>query len=1242
MRRRSLFAFLLAGLLGPSLAHAQLVLSVRQGTTNVPHQSTFEFGSALVGTPISRVFTFTNIGTGNVNVTYSLGSNIFDPGRFTFGAVQGGGPVVPGGTRTFELIYESTGPGAVTNDVRLFLNGVPHFTFFARATATNPIGPLLRLVHGGQTVTQDQVFEFGPTGVGQVVQRTFEVHNDGDQNLSVSTGISGNVNDPASFFVVSNLAGDVPPGGTSSLTLGFDAAGLGTVERDIDFFVNGTPRLQIWGRGITLPADFTLARSPASRQVVRGQSTTFTVSASGEYGFGSSIALSASGLPAGVTASFSPASIAAGGSSTVTVQTSPGSPVAVHTITFTGTGGGLTRSVTASLDIQPTGNFSIDATPASRQVAPGGAVTYTVATAVQNGFNQPITLSVSGLPAGTTASFQPNPVAAGASSTLTVQTSASTPTGARTLTISGAGGGFTRTDTVTLDVQPGGDFTLDATPSAATVIRGRATSYSVSVVPSGGFAGTVGLSVSGLPAGASAAFTPAAIAPGTSSTLTVTTTGATPLATSTLTISGTSGAATRTATVTLEVIQGPSGPPTLGDVTPEEIAEGAITRVTLTGTNLQGADIHFATEPAQPGDPTPAAFPAVTVVSGNTGGTTLEVDVDTRDAAVSGFYTIVAGNEHGEAGQVLRVLGIGPEVDAWTPAEPSPGRVYSLILLGDNLAGATVSVTGGGVSVHGVTSDDRQLNGYLEVAEGANLGPRTLTVSNHGRQVQLTIQVVASAGLSEENVLAEAAQRAALLQPGRLVPEVYLQELTLGEGLSFSRSDQTHGTVPCFITLGWNIYSYSYTVALPFDPLTGRIRFDVLRDLQLGIPIPVGVELLSAFADLILQVRFNCFPVSHLQVCIYGFLGFEIPGLGGQIFQAGGCFQGGVFFPVFSTSGSLGSFGFETDNQCSTVTPTTGLPSGGFQEAEVTPTACCPENLRISAHGRAFPGTVYSWDWAGQDVPITPITVDDPACGNCPCGASVTPLDIQPGQTKSLTFTVSNPSSSSCSYNWSLQRVDGGQITFSPSSGAVTVPATGQRNVTVQASVPEATSGAHPMIRVTAQAPVGDSQPCGADFGACLVPTGEDTVFLEWIDEINDLAIFRGDPLPRTVDWSNQVVSERPGGAGTVDTCYFDGGPIPRPATDATVLSNSDFTLVAGGTYRDTIGITGNLQLMFEPYLERLPCHWRTTQSMKRVCPDGRLVAYKSHSLRVTANPTGAVVCREYPTICSTVHTLPE
>ncbi|MFC8615776.1 M4 family metallopeptidase [Micromonospora purpureochromogenes] len=99
-----------------------------------------------------------------------------------------------------------------------------------------------------------------------------------------------------------------------------------------------------------------------------------------------------------------------------------------------------------------TGNdFSVSLSPTSGSVTAGGSVSTTVATATTSGTAQTVTFSASGLPTGATATFNPTSVTSGGSSTLTIATSASTPAGTYTVTVTGAGS-VNRTATYTLTV----------------------------------------------------------------------------------------------------------------------------------------------------------------------------------------------------------------------------------------------------------------------------------------------------------------------------------------------------------------------------------------------------------------------------------------------------------------------------------------------------------------------------------------------------------------------------------------------------------------------------------------------------------------------------------------------------------------------------------------------------------------------------------------------------------------------
>ncbi len=97
--------------------------------------------------------------------------------------------------------------------------------------------------------------------------------------------------------------------------------------------------------------DFSISASPSSVPVTQGSSGATTVSTALVSGSAESVALSAGGLPSGVTAVFSPAAVTAGGSSTLTLTASSSAATGTYPITVTGTAASATHSTSVSLTV---------------------------------------------------------------------------------------------------------------------------------------------------------------------------------------------------------------------------------------------------------------------------------------------------------------------------------------------------------------------------------------------------------------------------------------------------------------------------------------------------------------------------------------------------------------------------------------------------------------------------------------------------------------------------------------------------------------------------------------------------------------------------------------------------------------------------------------------------------------------------------------------------------------------------
>jgi hypothetical protein len=203
-------------------------------------------------------------------------------------------------------------------------------------------------------------------------------------------------------------------------------------------------------RTITVQPDFSLSVSPASQTVAQGNSRSFTATVTAGTGFTGNVSLSVSGLPAGATSSFSPASISASGSSTLSVSTSLTTAPGSYPLTVSATSGTLTHTANVTLVVSV--NFSLAIAPSNVTVHRGSQALYKVTITPGTGFTGTVSFSVNGLPARATASFSPISINMSGSSTLTVKTNRKSPTGAFTLTITAAGGGMAQSKQATLTI----------------------------------------------------------------------------------------------------------------------------------------------------------------------------------------------------------------------------------------------------------------------------------------------------------------------------------------------------------------------------------------------------------------------------------------------------------------------------------------------------------------------------------------------------------------------------------------------------------------------------------------------------------------------------------------------------------------------------------------------------------------------------------------------------------------------
>jgi len=341
-----------------------------------------------------------------------------------------------------------------------------------------------------------------------------------------------------------------PASATTSSILTFTATGSAT-EGAASVTITGTAGSVVSTLGITLnvvpPANFSLKASAATLNVIQGAGANDTVTVTRLGGFSGKVTLAASGLPSGVTALFNPATTAT--TSTVTFTAAHTAAIGAATITVTGTQGAAFATFTVGLTVKGAPGATLGAAPASLTVPRMTAGSSTITVTPENGFTGAVSLTITGLPTGVTASF--SPASASSTSKLTLTASASALLGAATLTITAKSGSVSATATIALTVAIAPSFTL--TPSATNVsaAAGGSGTAVLTVTPAGGFDGTVALTASGLPAGVTASFSPTSTA--ATSTLTLTAANSAALKVTQFTIKGVSGNISATLPLTVTV-----------------------------------------------------------------------------------------------------------------------------------------------------------------------------------------------------------------------------------------------------------------------------------------------------------------------------------------------------------------------------------------------------------------------------------------------------------------------------------------------------------------------------------------------------------------------------------------------------------------------------------------------------------------------------------------------------------------
>jgi uncharacterized membrane protein len=507
--------------------------------------------------------------SGSLTATATIALTVNVPG-FALGVSSYHSVIFQGGSEAFTItVY---GQGGFTGNVNLAATSLP--SVLTQSWSTNPTTntSVLTLTASGSaapgtypvTITgtsgaltatlgffvqvSESSFTFGfspdPLSIDQGASGSATI------TVTYQGGFTGNVTFTASYLPSGVTASFSPNPTTSTSVLTLTVSGS-VASGTYPVTVTGTSGSASVAGNLALtvngPAPLSVRAVNGYPTIFQGNSGTVAIVVTDQNGATGNVSLAATGLPSGVTASFSPNPTTS--VSILTLTASSSAPPGSYPVTITATDGPAAANTLVQLFVEGP-NFAFSISPDLLTVLQGAATTSTITVIPQGGFTGSVSFAASNLPGGVTASFSPNPTTN--TSVMTLIASSSATPGTYTATVTGSSGTLPTTSSgISLTVSPAPGFSIGASPAALTVVSGTSGTSTISVIPQGGFAGSVSLAVSGLPSGVTATFS---ANPTTgSSTLTLTATGTAATGTAIVTVTGTSGSLTASTTVALTI-----------------------------------------------------------------------------------------------------------------------------------------------------------------------------------------------------------------------------------------------------------------------------------------------------------------------------------------------------------------------------------------------------------------------------------------------------------------------------------------------------------------------------------------------------------------------------------------------------------------------------------------------------------------------------------------------------------------
>ncbi len=221
---------------------------------------------------------------------------------------------------------------------------------------------------GGTTIVVGDNYAYnyqGVTGTPKTLSSGDKIRVTWYNNSSAAVGFIPNISFTSGDRIIAGTGTwypmtsvTVPPFGSATSEYAFTSASAGSYSL-VNVNVNYTnsqvivaDKIELFPVGSSTSPSFDFALSNGgSKSVAQGQSVSNSIGVSVISGTAQAVTFSASGLPAGATASFSPTSCSPSCSPTLSINTTGSTPGGSSTVTVTAIGGGVTRTTAFTLTV---------------------------------------------------------------------------------------------------------------------------------------------------------------------------------------------------------------------------------------------------------------------------------------------------------------------------------------------------------------------------------------------------------------------------------------------------------------------------------------------------------------------------------------------------------------------------------------------------------------------------------------------------------------------------------------------------------------------------------------------------------------------------------------------------------------------------------------------------------------------------------------------------------------------------